>query len=365
MLLDHARSASDGMRLLETAGAGGVSSRVRRPLGPARRRPASRRRAPGASSRRATGALALGPPAPGDRFTVSAATLGLLAAAAEEGPSSASPTTPRLDAESLEALLFVARRVGAEGIALILARDDVSQRLEDAPLPRLRLSGLAHADAAELVARSAQADAAPPVVEALVAGAAGNPLALVEAAAALTPRQLAGTEPLGPAPGGAVPPRRAPTAGAGAARADAAGAAGRQRGRRGGRLPHCRARGGGLAIADLEPAERAGVIAVGPTWARFCTRSSGRGLPIRRRPRTTGRAPRAPRPPRSARAPRPARLAPRPGRHRSRRARRGRARRRGGRAMARNSHAAACEAFETAARLTQGGPRGRRLLPRA
>ncbi len=111
------------------------------------------------------GALAIGPPAPGDRFTAYAATLGLLAAAAEEEPVLCVVNDAHwLDSESLEALLFVARRLGAEGIALILgARDDVSQRLEDADLPRLRLSGLERADAAELVARSSNADPARPV----------------------------------------------------------------------------------------------------------------------------------------------------------------------------------------------------------
>jgi DNA-binding CsgD family transcriptional regulator/tetratricopeptide (TPR) repeat protein len=370
LLLDHARSASDGMRLLETAGAEGEShlgfAGLSDLLG------AVLHLVDGLPEPQAValrGALALGPPAPGDRFTVYAATLGLLAAAAEEGPVLCIADDAHwLDAESLEALLFVARRVGAEGIALILgARDDVSQRLEDAPLPRLRLSGLAHADAAELVARSAQADAAPPVVEALVAGAAGNPLALVEVAAALTPRQLAGTEPLpDPLPVGPYLrdallrpvlglPERTRRALLVASADD--GAAG---------FLTAALAAEGLAIADLEPAERAGVIAVGPTRARFShplVRAAvyqSADAPARRAAHRAHAASAAAlgESALDRRAWHLALAATGPDELAADELDAA-----GGRAMARNSHAAACEAFETAARLTQeAAPRGRRLL---
>src|SRR4029450_7088682 len=71
LLLDHARSASDGMRLLETAGAEGEShlgfAGLSDLLG------AVLHLVDGLPEPQAValrGALALGPPAPGDRFTI-------------------------------------------------------------------------------------------------------------------------------------------------------------------------------------------------------------------------------------------------------------------------------------------------------
>jgi DNA-binding CsgD family transcriptional regulator/tetratricopeptide (TPR) repeat protein len=370
LLLDHARSASDGMRLLETAGAEGEShlgfAGLADLLGAALHLVDG---LPEPQAIALRGALALGPPAPGDRFTAYAATLGLLAATAEEEPVLCIVDDAHwLDAESLEALLFVARRLGAEGIALILgARDDVSQRLEDAPLPRLRLSGLARADAAELVARSSQADVAPPVVEALVAGAAGNPLALIEVAGALSPSQLAGTEPL-PDPFPVGPylrdallrpvlglPERTRRALLVASADDGAAS-----------FLTAALATEGLAMADLEPAERTGVIAIGPTRARFShplVRAAvyrSADAPARRAAHRAHAASAAAlgESALDRRAWHLALAATGPDEIAA-----GELDAAGGRATARNGHAAACEAFETAARLTQeAAPRGRRLL---
>src|SRR5262245_49714089 len=63
------------------------------------------------------GALAIGPPAGGDRFAVCAATLSLLAAIAEDGPALALVDDAHwVDRSSAEALLFSARRLDAEGV---------------------------------------------------------------------------------------------------------------------------------------------------------------------------------------------------------------------------------------------------------
>ena len=68
------------------------------------------------------GVLALGPSAPAGRFTVCVATLGLLSAAAEERPLLVVVDDAHwLDPSSAEAIRFTARRLTAEGIALLVA----------------------------------------------------------------------------------------------------------------------------------------------------------------------------------------------------------------------------------------------------
>src|SRR3954449_6847085 len=68
-------------------------------------------------------ALALEPPSPHDRFAVPAGMLSLLGAAAEEGPVLALVDDVHwLDPASREAIAFVARRLGAEGVVLLCGR---------------------------------------------------------------------------------------------------------------------------------------------------------------------------------------------------------------------------------------------------
>ncbi|MGI9659275.1 MAG: AAA family ATPase, partial [Gaiellaceae bacterium] len=77
---------------------------------------------PAPQSAALAGALALGPPTGGDRFTVCAATLSLLAAAAEDRPLLVLVDDAQwLDAPSTEALVFAARRLGSEGVVVIVA----------------------------------------------------------------------------------------------------------------------------------------------------------------------------------------------------------------------------------------------------
>jgi predicted ATPase len=69
-----------------------------------------------------TAALALGPAPPADPLAVCAATLGLLAAAAEDEPVLAVVDDAQwLDAESAQAIGFAARRLGDERVAILLA----------------------------------------------------------------------------------------------------------------------------------------------------------------------------------------------------------------------------------------------------
>lgn len=216
------------------------------------------------------GALALGPPVPGDRFSAYAGAFSLMAAGAEERPLVCVVDDAHwLDPESLEALVFAARRIDAEGIAIVLAaRTGQAALLGTDTLPRLTLGGLAAADGARLLGERAASAADPDTAAALTLGVAGNPLALIELAQSLSPAQLAGAEPLpDPLPVGAELARAllrplhglpAPTlrallvASAGDAAAgvlDAALAA------------------EGLTRDDLRPAEGAGIVVVDETVA--------------------------------------------------------------------------------------------------
>jgi len=138
---------------------------------------------------------------PGDRFLVSLATLSLLAEAAETGPVLGVVDDAQwLDDASATALVFAARRLEAERVALVFAVREGDARGFAAPgLPELRLSGLAGHAAQALLDERAGHPVAPAVTEQLVAGTGGNALALVELAAALTPAELRGEEPLRPA----------------------------------------------------------------------------------------------------------------------------------------------------------------------
>ena len=145
------------------------------------------------------GVLALGPPMPSDQLTVGTAVLGLLDAAAEKQPLLAIVDDAQwLDTASAGALLFAARRLGAERIALLLGiRDGEGLPLDLAGLTEVRLTGLERGAARELLTRGAGGQApAEDVVDGLVSATAGNPLALLELPSSLSAEQLAGAAPL-------------------------------------------------------------------------------------------------------------------------------------------------------------------------
>ena len=101
------------------------------------------------------GALALGPARAQDRFAIGAATLSLLSASAEEGPLALLIDDAHwLDRSSAEALLFAARRLLADPIALVLTvREGEPSLLDGADLRTLRMAGLDRSDATELLVR--------------------------------------------------------------------------------------------------------------------------------------------------------------------------------------------------------------------
>ena len=142
------------------------------------------------------GALALGPARAQDRFAIGAATLSLLSASAEEAPLVLLvDDTHWLDGSSAEALLFAARRLLADPIALVLAaRQGEPSLLDGTDLRVLRLAGLDRADAAKLLAPT---DVSADAVERLYRATGGNPLALLE----LAPEaRLAAAPGAGPVP---------------------------------------------------------------------------------------------------------------------------------------------------------------------
>jgi DNA-binding CsgD family transcriptional regulator len=145
------------------------------------------------------GAFGLGPPTgDGDRFLISLAVLSVLAEAAEERPLLCLVDDAHwLDGGSAGALTFVARRLDAEGIAILFAARDHDAASFDAPgLPDLVLSGLPPDAAGALLAERSTVDMPVAVRDRLVASTAGNPLALLELPAALSAAQLAGAEDL-------------------------------------------------------------------------------------------------------------------------------------------------------------------------
>jgi DNA-binding CsgD family transcriptional regulator len=139
------------------------------------------------------GALGLAPSREPDRFLVSAATLSLLAAAADDGPLLCLIDDAQfLDLASAEALVFSARRLAAEPLAMVFAARDGSARVFAAPgLPELEVGGLDAEAAAQLLAASAPATT-DHVRAWLLAEAAGNPLALLELPSGLSAAQLEG-----------------------------------------------------------------------------------------------------------------------------------------------------------------------------
>jgi len=129
-----------------------------------------------------------------DRLVVFVATLSLLSEAAEERPIIAIVDDAQwLDAASAEALLFVARRLLADRVALVFgAREGDCRTFHGDGLPELALGGLDSASAGALLTEQAGAPVSAEVCAALVAQTGGSPLALTELLTVLSSDQLAG-----------------------------------------------------------------------------------------------------------------------------------------------------------------------------
>jgi DNA-binding CsgD family transcriptional regulator len=193
-LLDYlaGRAADAGCRVARTAGAqpepelpfAGLSQLCGPLLDRAGRLPEPQRGA----LRLALGAAA--GPLP-DRLLLGLAVLGLLSAAAADGPLIwLVDDGQRLDRASAQALGFVARRLAPSPVGLVFAARDPGAEL--AGLPGLCVGRLRNADARALLARALPGPLDARVRDLIVAEARGNPLALLELPHGLSPAALAG-----------------------------------------------------------------------------------------------------------------------------------------------------------------------------
>ncbi len=128
-----------------------------------------------------------------DRFLVAVAVLNLLAETADERPLLCLVDDAQwLDAASVQALGFVARRLLAEPVAMIFAlREPTTTRALDG-LPQLSLEGLDEPNARALLSAAVPGRLDDRVRDRVIAETRGNPLALVELSQRMSPAERAG-----------------------------------------------------------------------------------------------------------------------------------------------------------------------------
>jgi DNA-binding CsgD family transcriptional regulator len=197
-LLDYTAARADGLQLLTTSGFeaesdltfAGLYGLLRPIIGRLSELPELQAQA-------LAGALGLAPSTSAERFLASAAVLGLLAEAAEELPVLCLVEDAHwLDTPSADALVFAARRLRAERVAIIFAvREGEGRTFEGRGLPELLVTGLEDDDARALLSEASD-EMASSVRERILVEAAGNPLALLELPAGLSDEQRAGLEAL-------------------------------------------------------------------------------------------------------------------------------------------------------------------------
>ncbi|HET7328202.1 MAG TPA: AAA family ATPase [Nocardioidaceae bacterium] len=198
MLLEEVASTQEGVTVLRTQGieseaplAFAALQRLLRPV----MRHVDRLPAPQARALRIAFGEEIGE---ADRFLVFLGVLSLLAEAAEHEPVLAVVDDAHwLDDASAAALLFVARRLELEQVALVFAVRDGDVRTFEAPdLDSLHLTGLRLGDVVALMDEQSGTEVATEVAAQLLASTGGNPLALVELPRLLSADQLAGRSPL-------------------------------------------------------------------------------------------------------------------------------------------------------------------------
>jgi DNA-binding CsgD family transcriptional regulator/tetratricopeptide (TPR) repeat protein len=193
-LLDYATDSASGFRVARATGVqsemelafAGLHQFCGQMLGRLHRLPGPQRDALSA-------AFGLTPGAAPDRFLVGLAVLSLLKEVAEDRPLLGVVEDAHwLDQASAQVLAFVARRLHAVPVALLLAVRDPGPPAEFAGIPELELTGLPDADARRLIASVIPGRFDERVRDRIVAEAQGNPLALLELHRGLTSAELAG-----------------------------------------------------------------------------------------------------------------------------------------------------------------------------
>jgi len=182
-LLEHAVTAADGFLVLRTRGYESESEIPFAGLSDILRPITARLDALPPPQRAALeSTLALTPTTPTSHFAVCAATLGILAAVAEEQPTLVLVDDAHwLDPSSADALRFTARRLYGEGIAMLFAaRPTGGDHRSDAGVPTMELEGLDYAAARALLDRRTDRAVSDTVARQLFDVSAGNPLALIE-----------------------------------------------------------------------------------------------------------------------------------------------------------------------------------------
>jgi DNA-binding CsgD family transcriptional regulator len=128
-----------------------------------------------------------------ERFLVGLAVLGLLSAAAEERPLLCLVEDAQwLDAASGQILGFVARRLLAESVTIVVAVREPNTGHDFDGLPELQLRGLPEEDARTLLGRAVPGPLDDHVRDRIVAETRGNPLALLDLPGSLSTAELAG-----------------------------------------------------------------------------------------------------------------------------------------------------------------------------
>src|SRR3954447_750766 len=191
-LLEHAIASAADVRLLRTVG---VESEMELPFAALHHSCApildfvDRLPAPQRDALEITFGVSAG--AAPDRFLVALATLSLFSEAAQERPLLCVVDDAQwMDRASAQVLGFVARRLLAEPVVVLVAARQTTAAFAD--LPELLIEGIDDADARKLLASVIPGRLDDRVADQLVAEARGNPLALIELPRGLSPAELAG-----------------------------------------------------------------------------------------------------------------------------------------------------------------------------